>query len=91
VINFLAGIIKIAGSVLTIYGSSTHSNLYPWEIVGMPNQTLYHLDLAIEALQRSHPGHLMLRELELARSTFMTLHRMPEQQRTPEIFAEYRE
>jgi hypothetical protein len=32
----------------------------------------------------------MLRELELARRALITLHRMPEQHRTPEMFAEYR-
>jgi hypothetical protein len=53
------------------------------------NETLRHLDLAIETLRHSYPAHMMLRELERCRDTLMTLNRIPP--RTPSMFAEYAE
>jgi hypothetical protein len=40
----------------------------------MINETLRHLDNAIEAVRRAYPTHMMLRELEMCRKTLMRLH-----------------
>jgi hypothetical protein len=39
------------------------------------NEALRYIELAIEALRRRHPSHLILRELEACRETLMILHR----------------
>lgn len=53
------------------------------------NETLRLIDQAIEALRRSHPGHIMLYELEECRSLLVRYARV--QGRTPAMFAEYRQ
>jgi hypothetical protein len=50
--------------------------------------TLYHLDVAIEALRAAHPAHAMLWQLEQARNTIMML---AFKATTPHMFAEYRQ
>jgi hypothetical protein len=52
------------------------------------NETLRHLDNAIEALRRSCPKCMMIEQLENCRSSLVILHRW---QITPQMFAEYRE
>lgn len=52
-------------------------------------ETLRHLDLAIEALRRNCPAHLMLRELEQCRSTLVKLDKG--RRITPDMYAEWRE
>jgi hypothetical protein len=52
------------------------------------NETLRHLDNAIEALRRSCPKSMMIEQLENCRSSLVILHRW---QITPQMFAEYHE
>ena len=52
-------------------------------------ETLRHLDLAIETLRRSFPAHMMLRELERCRTTLVKLDKG--RYITPEMYAEWRE
>jgi hypothetical protein len=56
---------------------------------------LNHIDLAIEALCRSHPSHLMLMEMQKCRATLVILHRAELNSNprhiTPDIYAEWRE
>jgi hypothetical protein len=37
-------------------------------------EVLRHLDMTIQLLRRSHPKHLLLRELEKCRATLIRLH-----------------
>jgi hypothetical protein len=56
---------------------------------------LNHIDLAIEALRRSHPSHLMLMELQKCRATMVILHRAElssnARHTTPDMYAEWAE
>ncbi len=52
------------------------------------NSTLYHLDMAINAMRATDPTHNMLWQLEQARNTIMQL---SFKATTPAMFAEYRE
>ncbi len=54
------------------------------------NETLRHLDNAIEALRKTHPRHIMMHELEFCR-TYLLKYMTTQHTKTPCMFAEYAE